>query len=254
MWNAAQHKLSDYSYGTVIRSAISMRTSTYAGSAFIDAVSEDFSAYVGKKIRLVDSLGAIAIGWIKSVGSGEALGSELVGGYGADDQASYWTNISLGLPANDTSGDSYDGHSLACKFGNAAGNDGMYQRLYSSGASGRLLKYDIYGFGYYVSTGWLALMSTAICPTSAGQCFLTISQGAWAQHTGYIGVNSAAAYFVITQGDSKVLYDNISIKQVTQPSASGLRIVSTSGGTTYNWTSNTGIQVGTGTYSVTIYL
>jgi hypothetical protein len=253
MHNAATLKMSDASNSITLRTGVTMMVSTAAGYAFIENTSVDFSSYVGKKIRLTDSNGYVAEGWMKSQGTAEVLSSEIVTGYTQNDTTPYWTNHSLGKTYYETGSDAYDGHSMETKYCNInpAADDWVYQRLYASGALGKIFKYNYMTYYVYEPT-YVAFKGTASCPTYGVDTFGQVSPTIWTNVTGYRAVNTSALYFILcTNG----FWDNIGVKQVTQPSTSGIRIVSASGGTTYNWTSNTGIVANTnGTYDVTIFL
>gem|GEM_PF-2987363 len=57
------------------------------------------------------------------------------------------------------------------------------------------------------------------------------------------------------KGDSFTLIayiDDISMKQVLAPSTSGVTIINTCGGNTYNWSINSGINPNAASFNVTI--
>jgi hypothetical protein len=60
----------------------------------------------------------------------------------------------------------------------------------------------------------------------------------WTEYTKYATQTTAAAWYVIlgqSGGEITARWDDFSVKQVLTPSATGVTIVSTKGGTTYNW-------------------
>lgn len=190
-------------------------TNVYAsminGTAFLYS-DVDLSTYInGKYIILTDSAGKQAIGYSDVVGSGLTYGSELVANQTFDDD-SWWTH-----DANWVVGSGVITHS--------SGSSGSVYKT-NAGALGALYLYtmDITVSAQSVRIGigvggYSSFYTTSGSKTAVKTCLTDTT----------IRVNPNAA-FVGT-------VDNVSAKQVTEPPATGLHIVSTKGGSTQNWTS-----------------
>jgi hypothetical protein len=138
--------------------------STVAGTAFISNPSIALPPYINKKITLTAG-GKTLVGWLKSAGAGETLGSEIATG-----------TLSAGL---------------------------LYQ--------------------------------------------ITATQ------TNHFGTGLVIGSFFTSAG-TETCDANNKVKQVLTASATGARIVSTSGGATYNWASNDGINPNSASFTVAISL
>lgn len=203
-----------------------MKISAVDGAAFLDCGSSGSALlrFLGDKVTVADSAGKTITGFIKAAGTGETLGGELIG---AGDCANSST-----LPY-----DTFDGVSAT----------GFHAVKSTAGS-----KYAGTADEIAVVAGWLLKRAASLNLASG-----TVPQWSLRSHIGGVlwgapqapmasGAN--AAYETLTAGGTGVLrfvsgsngdftVSGISVKQVLTPSATGVTIVSASGGTTFNWTS-----------------
>jgi hypothetical protein len=97
----------------------------------------------------------------------------------------------------------------------------------------------------------LKVDGSTFIPTNA------ITSTSWQQFTNHYAtiLNSASAEFdLVHVGSSgqQGRFDDVSLKQVLTPSATGVTIVSTQGGSTYNWTSDSGINGNSASFTAVI--
>lgn len=259
MYFPPQLKMTDQGSHVGLYAGVTLRGSYANGYAFIDATSVSFAGYVGRRIQIADSLGNIATGWIKSQGTGETLGSELVTNgdfqtwYARAFQAPYAGTWILGGYGTELVRASLSQFSGYCGYVNGLNANGsiIYQPLAVS-VAGTMLKYSIKGVLYSTgSSSYPTIRSTAaVGSPNIGQ--ITATGSSYTTLAGYLTHTSSTAYIVLVPNYGSY-YDDVTIKQVTAPSSSGVRIVSTQGGTTYNWESNSGMTFNAATYSVTIF-
>lgn len=192
--------------------------SLVAGTAFVDLLGVDLTRFIGQKLTIIDSSGRRLSGWIKAGGPGETYGSELVTDTGFVDPTKW--NCSVNWDVNVT-----NPGKATCV--NAANN--TYARQYVSVTSGKLYKLlytldsiTLGAIGFYITSGAARQGSTSAGNYSCYSC-ATIT-----------GSDYCALQ---TTGTTSAVMDDASIKQVLTPSIYGVTIVSASGGSTYNWTS-----------------
>ena len=226
----------------VVLSSLTAKLSTIDGTAFVTQSSVDLRPYIGFKFSFNDGSQAL-VGWAKAYGTGETLGSELV----TNGDFSAWT------------GDNPNGWSVA-EVGDATSNvtenpagkcniisDGTFTAVYQAPlASSRLYKLtcvvdsltgQIY-FGQSVAPAWTSVISAAGATTLYGTC-------AAASQNRVLAARQAGA-------PCNAVVSLVSAKQVLTPDTSGLTIVSASGGSTYNWTSDGGIAPNAASFTLTI--
>jgi len=187
------------------------------GLAFISNPSTDLTPYLGCKLTLTDSAGKKAIGYIKAAGTGETLSEELVDA---------WTNHPIDTYETFTPGVG----NLITQAVNSAGNGSCFKGIANS--AGKVFK-----------------NTNAITVNSGTIPWVTMSQYATGQVAGIKFTANATSYRTATGTTSAVfalVVDNFSSdfaltayssKQLLTPSATGVTITSTPGGTTYNWAS-----------------
>lgn len=204
--------------------AVTANLSQVDGSAFVSNPSVDLRPYVGFKSTWSDA----GVGWIKAAGTGETLGGERVSAGGT---FAGWT---FGV------GWTTDGVTLN---GDGSGNATLaYKNLTSSFAIGQLTKavVDITAR----TSGSVGVRTNNVIHLSG---LTTV-----ATHTGYKTIiavdNMGYAKSALFLGS----VDNISIQQVLTPSATGVTIASTKGGT-QNWGTQ-GTTPNAATFDVTITL
>jgi hypothetical protein len=195
-----------------------------AGTAFVDfSAAGTLTPYLGYRLALTDSAGKKAIGYIKAAGTGETLGDVL--------NVSNCIN-SVGYPYETFDGTSATGF-RAISTGDTGSGGTAKELTYSSGG----LYKTVYtyaktsGGNVYSAPALndhLTDIGVTVTKSISGEAIeytvvtTTVSDGTWKWSTG------SAVEFAIS---------NLAIKQVLTPSATGVTIVSTPGGTTYNWAS-----------------
>jgi hypothetical protein len=248
MLNAPFLKLTDRGESINIYAGVTLKGSYVAGYAFIDSTSTSFAGMTGKKISIDDGAGHIISGYIKAQGTTIAYGSELVtnGTMSVGDPPTGWTGAGYSQFATKTF------HRSDALFirGSASAGGRAYQK-FSAAAEGFLLSYSLLGGIDGSDRGHPLIKNTAAYGYDMPLGQIT---GDPVTLSGIITHGSADAYIVLCCDgtNSEVYWDTVTIKQVTAPSSSGVTIVSTTGGTTYNWTSNTGVTFSSASYTVTI--
>ena len=194
-----------------------MRISAVAGTAFVDFSTADLlTDHIGKILTVKDSAGKVISGYIKAAGTGETLGSEIFANPGFD---------------ADTNWVKEAGWTIAGGVGvatNSDGNKGVVQ-LFTLG-SGKLYKESA---DVVVTSGTAELYIRII---EAGPFIIVnsiSSSGSYSLYSVTNGVEYWHGFKAETVFTGTV--DNVSGKQVLTPSATGVTIVSTPGGATYNW-------------------
>jgi prepilin-type N-terminal cleavage/methylation domain-containing protein len=219
--------------GTVAQA--NMKMSIANGTAFADFSSAGtLTPYIGDKLTITDSGGHQLTGWIKASGSGETYGSEQLSNTAFNDTSYVWaygTGVSV---ASVSGGHTGNGLKLIQPTPYAGGAGENWTAIV-----GALYKHTLWMMdgghgsdeamseaeGSYISYGsWSGSSASWLQLTMYGTAFDTSSQVSW---------DSGAA----TSNSSNLYVDDMSIKQVLTPSATGVTIVSASGGSTYNWTS-----------------
>lgn len=231
--------------GTVTQ--VNMRISAVDGAAFVDTSDATFAAnltaHIGKYLRIKDSSGNAITAWIKAQGSGETLNA-----------TGRITNTSF--DANTNGWATYQS-SLASIAGGYINNcleltrvTGTTQAAYSS-ANAILTVGSLYKFSIWNKSGSSGNEACSIrmydgpSGTYIGRTD-SISTGSWVQMSIYGTILTAAAAQnqVYAHKDTStvgtMLFDEASWKQVLTPSTSGVTLVSTKGGSTYNFEAKSG--------------
>ena len=213
-----------------------MRLSTANGVAFVSFNGSDSGALtgatVGSTIQICDSTSKCITGYKAANGTGETYGSQLL------------SNTAF----NDTS--------------NVTANYNSTISSVAGGQSGNALQVSLTGgFGYAtqpatVTVGWLLIFSGYMkAGTEASlmgldlmdfsyNTVVTIYQlpASWTQYSAYGTASTTTMrqeYLGSTSGKTS-LFDTVSMTQVLTPASNGITIVSTQGGSTYNWATITG--------------
>lgn len=217
-----------------------MHLSLINGTAFIDITGVDLSPYIGSQITILDSGKRQLVGFLKASGTGETLGGNQVSN-GADwtggPPPTSWTpsQCTLAAIAGGQAGNCLEmtrtGSTLQSAFQTCAGlTDGWLIQV-----------------GVYVMSGTAGNGAYLIRIGSGG--YITASgttTGAWVQNLFYgtVDTSKTSPRNISLDKNSAtagtMLFDTATIFQVTAPSAKGATIVSTSGGSTRNWTIPTG--------------
>ena len=211
-----------------------MRLSAVDGTAIVDfSAAGLLTDHIGKRLTVLDSAGKKLIGFIKAAGTGETYGANLITNGDMELDAS-WPNYQTPTTNERSSVQKHGGDYSRHIVGDAA-NDGTAQ-FGLSVTTGKLYVYDFWG---YVVSGILAIQRDQ---TSLNILPATITTlGSWVQRTGYqVATNTTAAWIlkaICVEGAGEFYIDDILVKQVLTPAATGVTIVSTPGGAVFNWES-----------------
>ncbi len=238
--------------GYYTNAAFTCNLSTIDGTAFITNPSVDLRSFVGRKITLTSG-GKTLVGWVKAEGTGETLSEvELVTDGGAElDEA--WTNEYTPIVNERSSAKFYTG-AYSRHFTGDAVNDGIKPPSINT-TTGVLYRGSSYIYPDD-STGITIVLSSAgdVSPKFVA---IALVQDTWNYSIIYYtaAATGAVGYFRFRQNSSGTLnyyIDNVSLKQVLTPSLTGVTIVSTKNGSTYNWTSNDGINANAASFALTV--
>lgn len=197
-----------------------IRLSLADGTAFVDfSEAGTLTPYLNHKLTITDSAGKKATGYIKAAGTGETLGDELVSDTPFDSAGDWTAGASWVVSGGVATATASGGGTL---LRNTSGAAITYKALYkvvinvaSRTAGAVAIRYPYPG--YYQQITAAAEYTEYICDT--------VSAG-----TNKPGIVSVTDTFSGT-------VTSMSVKQVLTPSATGVTITSTPGGTTYNWAS-----------------
>lgn len=202
------------------------------------------TGYTPYKIQLIDSAGKKAAGYLGAVGPGETLGSEVLLNPSFDNNTQYWSSINGTIqsshPAGGGQSDDY------CILSATSGTTQYFSQQRTATLLG--------GLGALIKTTGYIKSGTSVDEAYSlrihnGDFYLFqgagVSSGSWIQITpGYFVVDSfwvagiGAIYF---HKDSStigtMLFDEPSLKRVTDPPSTAVHIVSSFNGTTRNWAS-----------------
>jgi len=200
-------------------SLANIRLSLDNGTAFVDFSAAGTLNYLNGKLTLTDSAGKKAIGYIKSAGTGETFGDELVTNGTFTSDVANWTVTAPTTIAWNASG--------YADIARATGSGLASQTLVNS--LGMALKGSINVIALSNKVGLRIASISFFADTSStgvvsGYMCAPVSNGG----LGIAASNSTTATCTV---------DDVSVKQVLTPSATGATITSTRGGTTYNWAS-----------------
>jgi len=229
-------------YYKLITGATSYRLSMVNGTAFLWVPGVDLTRYAGQTgshtpfyVSVTDSTGKIAEGYIAAAGGGETLGAEILINPTFDVNTTDW------YPDNCTVASIAGGQSNNClELTRTLGN--YQQAIQDTGINGQNKLYLASGYVKSGTSGneagnfhlWLdAMVVLAAFTTTA----------AWVQYSRYYTptVSNVLNFrgFKNTNTAGTMLFDEVSLKQVTDCAATGVHIVSARGGATRNWTSIT---------------
>ena len=200
--------------------AANLKLSAVDGTAFVDFSTADvLTDNIGKYIVIKDSTGKEIKGWIKAAGSGEGLG---------DEKIDTWTNYGY-----DTL--TLSGSDILSAVDAGTDNITVIQNI-------ALISGGIYKF--VLNSITVASGSSPIFVSGSGNKGLSTSSAYFSKNpassgTYYYTVTSPNTYHGFRNGGGNANWSasGISLKQVTAPSSTGVTIVSSKGGTTYNWES-----------------
>jgi hypothetical protein len=213
------------SYKTLVTGSVTganIRISAVDGTAFIDfSAADTLTRYIGREIEIFDSSLRSIKGWIKAAGTGETLGDELITAWSNDAGYPYET---LTVNAN--------GHDIDAVINTTS--------------------IGIAGVSLTPTVGSLKKVVFNITKTSGTDPFIFTGNalgsgtgGSFVYGPTYTGANTkyytdAATDLWLTFRNSGTIFNGsatFSEKQVLTPSATGVTIVSTHEGATYNFAS-----------------
>lgn len=217
------------------------RLSLVNGTAFAWLEGVDLSKYIDWQLVVTDSSGYQAKGYIKAAGTGETLGSQLAPTSCCTDSADDQDNTTGWTAGNAATLDSIAGGETGnCLEVTADGNTAPYAYMQAL----TLPTDSLFKFVFSVKQGtestyraYIWLESTIQVPVADDY----EATGAWVSHTYYGTKTAAASTIVLLQScpvinaGTTILFDNVSFKQVTEPPATGVTIVSSRDGAIYNW-------------------
>ena len=213
-------------YGTSL-SGVTANLSLANGLAFISNPSTDLSGYEYAKIIVTDSAGKTAVGYIKSAGTGETLDTEKIADYFLN-----WNNVSATLA------------------------DGHYTIAGSPAGPRRALGLTV-GAAYKLVMEGSSNFSVTVRNYNGGTVYATIATGSYSATNYFSAVADGTdngIYLRSVSGSGTNTPSAFSLKQLLTPSATGVTITSTRGGTTYNWTEiESGFNYNSTSYDIAIY-
>jgi hypothetical protein len=240
-------------YGTgKTLSSFTCNLSLVNGTAFISNPSVDLRQYIGFKITLNDGSKNL-VGWIKAAGTEETYSEKLSN-----------TDMETGTPPTNWS---QNGSPATFERSNTQKHAGSYSLHIISDAT-----YEGTYQGITTTIGKLNILSAWIYLVSGSYDVIhTDGSGVTLKTTGVLSTTGSWINSVLTATQtvtggyggplirarttvSELYIDDVSYKQVLTPSATGVTIVSTQGGTTYNWASDGGINPNSSSYTATITL
>jgi hypothetical protein len=196
--------------------------------------STDLSTYAGTdlgstpySIVLTDAAGKTARGFIGAAGAGETLGGELGINVSFDVDASSWLALNCTLAAI-AGGQS--GKCLEITRTGAIPNS-AYQN-YTTTPLSCLLKAS-----GYVKSGTSGDEAFSIRHEGVVTFLSGISSGSWVQYMGYKSSKSDCYWYLRkdTATAGTMLFDEVSLKRVTEPPVTGVHIISAYGGSVRAW-------------------
>ena len=229
----------------------SAKISLESGAAFVDfSIANALAPYTGGHITITDSAGKTITGWISAAGVGETTGANIVPNPTVEVDATGWSKWPSGASAGrdlvSTEGANGTGHSFQVK---AVSTSYHYvwppEMVLTSGALYRI------GFWYRNShPETVGATSLSIMRSNAleqHKAFGNIEKpGSWTNFTGYFssvpskaqtGQRVYIANYACTGYDNVAYVDEVSVQKVLAPSATGVTIVSSFGGSVRDWES-----------------
>jgi hypothetical protein len=213
-----------------------MKISAVDGTAFVDFSSAGaLTSYLGAELHIRDSAGKEIVGVVKAAGSGETLGAEILTDGGMTDTAN-WPNFTNGTIASVAGGDVGNCMELT--------RTGGVTQFFWQEKAGGVTALALYKFSGAAKSGTSGNETYYIDfvkqdpQVSWGPRITGTSSGSWVSGTSYATAETANFGFRGLKSSSTagtMLFDTFTLKQVTTPSATGVTITTTKGGTTYNW-------------------
>jgi len=215
-----------------------MRLSAVDGTAFIDfSAANVLTDHIGKRLTIFDSAGKKLIGFIKAAGTGETYGVEKVTNGGFTSDTSGWTPINNAILASVGGGEA--GNCLQITEG--GGTNPHAKQVFG------VVAHTLFLHNVYAKAGSEATVHAA-AREHIGNIYHTVipaqeATGSWVKHGLYGTVKDTGNIEIVLYqfcaigAGTNLFYDTDSFKQVLTPAATGVTIVSTPGGTVFNWES-----------------
>ena len=221
-----------------------------AGASWIEFAGKDLSVHAGKTrlVYLYDSAGKLAWGWLGGAGAGEALGDEILSNGAFTSSATDWnkTNCNLSSVAGGQSGN--------CLQIDTTGSSAAANQIVSATAK-RLYK----ATGYY-KKGTASCQVIIRDQTAVAQISTTgiLSATSFTAFTAYgvapVGCEQIKMLYFANGGSGKqAWYDEVSLKVVTAPGATGLYVFTTSLLSAQGWNMDVGFNLNDNAYTFEIY-
>ena len=235
---------------TVLQAA--MRLSAVDGTAFFDAgVADILTDHIGERLYIRDSAGATIWGWIKAAGTGETLGSELIanGGFESGDPPTSWdtfTNVTLERDSVNPYAGTYSGKITSTD---------ATLRLVSQTVSTEVGALYNYQYASRANAGETLFAQPRDGVVNFNQRAITSTS--WALYSAYRTMQNItfSHWFYVNSASGFSWVDACGLKKVLTPSSTGVTIVSTEGGSTYNWASkDAGFNYNDTTYEISTEL
>ncbi len=240
------NQFSGESAGSVTQA--NMKISAVDGTAFIDFTAASIlTGNLAKYLVVTDSTGKQIKGWIKAAGTGETFGSEVhADANAASDPSANEANATTGW-STDGPPDTFESTNVGTPnvgsyhlhVVSSSGYKGFYR--YNGGINqfGKLVKWT-YDFKRVSGTSIKVQITDVTTGTIWGLKIYTSGTTYLSGETLYATLEdntNPRTIIRLWNVAGEFYWDNDSLKQVLTPSTTGVTIVSTQGGTTYNWTS-----------------
>ena len=215
--------------GSVARSALIL--STVNGRAFVDfGVAGVLTSNLGSKLTILDSSSHPLVGYIKAAGTGQTYGRQLI----LNSTFQNTTNVTAQRATLASVAGGQSGNCLQVTVTTSEGNG--YEVITT--VPGEALAFSIYmKKGTETSYQYVSLLDTTSYHLLNWSGNLL--PAAWTKYSFNATATTAGSVLYMTGHtlNDTSLFDTASLKQILTPSTTGVTITSTSGGTTYNWTS-----------------
>jgi hypothetical protein len=220
--------LTSNAVGTVVLAGFTCNLSIVNGIAFVTNPSVRLDGFIGRKLTFTAG-GKTLVGWAKSAGSGETYGAELI---------TSWVNA--GGPGYDTFTTNGKDITSAIKTG-GAGNTYTWANYptWWPTITGELHKTII---TLTLNSGTAPTIWQIRGDQSVYDNSQVMVNGANTIYRTETAGGSAASFYLVNGAANGNWSAITTSKKVLTPSVTGVTIVSTLNGSTYNWTSNDGID------------
>jgi len=214
---------------SVARSALIL--STVNGTAFVDfGVAGVLTSNLGSQLTILDSSSHRLVGYIKAAGTRQTYGKQLL-------PNSTFQNITEVTAQRATLASVAGGQSGNCLQVTVTTSEGNGYELITT-VAGEALAFSIYmKKGTETNYQYVSLLDTTYFHLLNWSG--NVLPAAWRQYSfnATAATTGSVLYMTGHTLNDTSLFDTASLKQILTPSTTGVTITSTSGGTTYNWTS-----------------